>query len=174
VLTSAFHWWWAQKYSSTLGALGNLNYAPTDCYDTFPQPNQSEDVIRAGLQLGGYRRQLMLDRGEGLTKTYNRVHDRAEMSADIVELRRLHRALDEAVALAYGWADLELDHGHQDTNLGVRFTVAPAAQTEILDRLLELNHARYAREQADAAASGRTPRRRARRSPGQLTLAGED
>lgn len=54
--------------------------------------------------------------------------------------------LDVAVRDAYGWSDLALDHGFHDTSQGVRFTIGPAARTEILDRLLELNHARHAEE----------------------------
>ena len=48
---------------------------------------------------------------------------------------------------AYGWSDLELDHGFHDTPQGMRFTLGPAPD-EVLDRLLELNHARYAEEVA--------------------------
>ena len=49
---------------------------------------------------------------------------------------------------AYGWKDLELDHHHWETPQGMRFTVSSAAKDEILDRLLELNHQRYAEEVA--------------------------
>jgi hypothetical protein len=45
-----------------------------------------------------HRRQIMLTRQEGLTKTYNRFHNPAEQSEDIAELRRLHEAMDHAVA----------------------------------------------------------------------------
>ncbi|MCX5110037.1 hypothetical protein OOK13_16095 [Streptomyces sp. NBC_00378] len=55
--------------------------------------------------------------------------------------------MDTAVAEAYGWGDLALMHGVRETPRGPRFTIAPAVQTEILDRLLELNHARYKEEQ---------------------------
>jgi hypothetical protein len=43
---------------------------------------------------------------------------------------------------------LGLDHGFHETSQGTRFTIGPAARTEVLDRLLELNHARYAEEVA--------------------------
>jgi hypothetical protein len=116
----------------------------------------------------------MVDRNEGLTKTYNRVNNPGEAGSDIAQLRRLHVILDEAVASAYGWEDLVLGHDFQETRIGVRFTVAPSTQTEMLDRLLELNHARYAREQAEAATGAKPQTRRTRRSPGQLSLVGED
>jgi len=82
------------------------------------------------------------------TKTYNRVHNSDEHDHDIVRLRELHVELDYAVRDAYGWADLELDHNHWETPQGMRFTVSPAAKDKLLDRLLEVNHQRYAEEVA--------------------------
>ena len=88
----------------------------------------------------------MLDRQEGLTKTYNRVHDPDEHADDIVRLREIHVELDYAVRDAYGWSDLDLGHDFHETRFGVRFTFEPAPRQEVLDRLLELNHERYAEE----------------------------
>ena len=96
-----------------------------------------------------FRRDLMLARQAGLTATYNLVHDPKCTDADIAELRDIHRAIDEAVVRAYGWTDLldsGLDHGFHDTRQGTRYTIGPVVRQEILDRLLELNHARYAAE----------------------------
>lgn len=90
----------------------------------------------------------MLSRGEGLTTIYNRFHDSKESSADIAELRRLHVEMDNAVAAAYGWADLDLGHGFHETKQGLRYTISEAARREVLDRLLRLNHERYAEEVA--------------------------
>ena len=122
----------------------DVRYTPSDCFETFPQPELTEAVRRAGGALDLHRRQLMLDRWEGLTATYNRVHNPKEEAADMAELRRFHVELDLAVAAAYGWEDLELDHDFWETRQGTRFTVGPEARTELLDRLLELNHARHA------------------------------
>jgi len=88
----------------------------------------------------------MRARNEGLTKTYNRFHSPAEASEDIAELRRLHVAMDQAVAAAYGWGDLELGHGFHQTKQGLRYTISEAARRTVLDRLLALNHQRYAEE----------------------------
>ena len=90
----------------------------------------------------------MRARNEGLTATYNRFHRPAEQSADIAELRRLHVALDHAVAAAYGWSDLDLAHGFHETRQGLRYTISEAARRTVLDRLLALNHQRYAEEVA--------------------------
>jgi len=53
-----------------------------------------------------------------------------------------------AVAAAYGWADLELGHGFHETKQGLRYIIAEAARREVLDRLLRLNHERYAEKVA--------------------------
>jgi len=55
-------------------------------------------------------------------------------------------ALDQAVAAAYGWTDLDLGHGYHDTKQGLRYTLSPPARQEVLDRLLALNHERHAAE----------------------------
>ena len=90
----------------------------------------------------------MFARQEGLTATYNRFHDPGESAADIARLRGLHVEMDNAVAAAYGWADLDLGHGFHETAQGIRYTIHEAARRQVLSRLLELNHARYAEEVA--------------------------
>jgi hypothetical protein len=52
------------------------------------------------------------------------------------------------VARAYGWEDLNLGHGFHQTKQGLRYTMSEAARREALDRLLALNHRRYAEEVA--------------------------
>ena len=68
----------------------------------------------------------MLTRQAGLTKTYNRFHDPDEAAADIQKLRQLHVEMDDAVAAAYGWTDLDLGHGFHETKQGVRYTISEA------------------------------------------------
>lgn len=126
----------------------DLRYTPTDCFETFAQPNFADAIEKAGRTLDVHRALLMTRHDEGLTKTYNRVHDPDDGSPGIRELRDLHFALDLVVRDAYGWPDLHLDHGFWDTPQGRRFTFGPAARSEVLDRLLELNHERYAEEVA--------------------------
>jgi len=60
----------------------------------------------------------------------------------------MHQEMDHAVAATYGWDDLDLGHGFHETKQGVRFTISEDARREVLDRLLELNHQRYAEEVA--------------------------
>ena len=88
----------------------------------------------------------MITRAEGLTDTSNRFHDRGEQSADIARLRAFHVEMDQAVAAAYGWSDLDLGHGFHATKQGERYTLSEPARRTVLDRLLALNHQRYAEE----------------------------
>jgi DNA-binding GntR family transcriptional regulator len=99
-----------------------------------------------GERYHSYRKQIMLARQEGLTKTYNRFHDPNESSEDIQKLRDLHVEMDNAVAEAYGWSDLKLDHGFHETKQGLRYTISETARRDVLQRLLKLNHERYAEE----------------------------
>jgi len=74
------------------------------------------------------------------------MHDPSETVADIRKLRQLQVEMDRAVAAAYGWTDLKLDHGFHETKQGIRFTISESARREVLSRLLKLNHERYAEE----------------------------
>ncbi|MFS4091478.1 Eco57I restriction-modification methylase domain-containing protein [Streptomyces sp. AF1A] len=159
ILSSSFHTSWAWKYSATMKA--DLNYSPSDVYETFPRPNDTSQLIAAGEALEGSQRTVMSARNIGLTPTYKLVHAETETAPDIDEIRQAHVAVDHAVADAYGWTDLDLKHGFHTTPQGVRFTIAPDVQTEILDRLLELNHARYKEEVEKGLHTPEAKRRRA-------------
>lgn len=99
-LSSALHYWWAISHSSTLK--GDLNYSPTDVFETLARPEVTSQMREFGGRLDAFRRELMLARQAGLTATYNLVHDQRCIDADIAELREIHRAIDEAVVRAYG------------------------------------------------------------------------
>jgi hypothetical protein len=146
LLSSAPHYWWARARASSMKA--DLRYTPSDVFETLPLPELTQEMRDLGARLDIYRRDLMLSRQAGLTTTYNMVNNPANTDDDIAELRRIHVAIDEAVCRAYGWTDLldKLDHGHHPVARETRFTVGPAVQRELVDRLLELNHARYAEE----------------------------
>ena len=79
--------------------------------------------------------------------------------------------LDHAVAAAYGWSDLTLDHDFHDTRQGVRFTFSPAQRTEVLDRLLAFNHERYA-DEVRRGLHDKTAGRRKRAAAAQSSLFG--
>jgi hypothetical protein len=144
VMQSQLHELWAREYSATLET--RLQYAPTDCFETFPFPAELAALNTIGKSYHDHRRHIMLARQEGLTKTYNRFHDPDDTAADIAELRRLHVEMDQAVAAAYGWTDLDLGHDFGVTKQGLRYTISELARREVLARLLKLNHERYAEE----------------------------
>ncbi|MDA2988337.1 MAG: restriction endonuclease, partial [Actinomycetota bacterium] len=147
VLSSGVHWRWMHRYTSTLGT--GINYSPSDVLHHFVFPAASEAVASAAAELDRVRSEIMVAANEGVTKTYNRVHDPAETSDVIGRLRGCHVALDSAVCDAYGWNDLEMEHDfHPVRGQGVRFTFNPAVTQEILERLLELNKERYEAEVA--------------------------
>ena len=147
LLSSWLHDSWAHRPGTTTHETRNT-YFPSDCFETFPFPAPLDSLDAIGEAYYEHRREVMLAHQEGLTKTYNRFHDPGETSADIAELRRIHVAMDQAVAAAYGWADLSLGHGFHQTRQGLRYTISEAARRTVLDRLLALNHARYAKEVA--------------------------
>lgn len=98
----------------------------------------------------------MVERGEGLTKTYNRFHDRGQNAPHIARLRELHSEMDAAVLRAYGWDDLaEMAHPEfieQDADEGkqakTRFDWPSEFKDEVLARLLALNAERAEAERA--------------------------
>lgn len=157
LLQSTVHELWAREFSSTMRT--DMQYTPSLCYDNFPFAIETEECRLAGEKYHEHRRKIMLVRQEGLTKTYNRFHEADEASADIQKLRERHVELDQAVAAAYGWTDLDLGHGFHETKQGLRFTISEPARREVLQRLLKLNHERYAEEvQAGLHQKGKAER----------------
>lgn len=88
----------------------------------------------------------MLSKDAGLNSIYNSFHNVEEQSEEILNLRHIHICMDQAVATAYGWPDLDLGHGFHETKQGIRFTISGPARRIVLDRLLALNHERYEEE----------------------------
>ena len=176
VVQSTLHEVWARKYSGSLKQ--DLRYSPSKCFDTFAFPaglwkTADSSIADLGERYHAHRKELMLSVWLGLTKIYNLFHARdlspelvAEVSkkdADtaaagfeaLLELRRLHVELDLAVRNAYGWQDLDLEHGFHDVetlpeNDRGRHTISPAARREVLKRLLAENHARTKSEAKNA------------------------
>ena len=118
VLQSKVHEEFARSICSSLK--DDLRYNPSDCFVTFPFPTALLDsaasdpahaATRQSLETIGeryhqFRAELMVTNNEGLTSTYNRFHDPAETSSGLLELRRLHGEMDQAVLNAYGWSDV--------------------------------------------------------------------
>jgi hypothetical protein len=139
-------------------------------------PETEKELETIGEKYYNQRQQIMQTTQLGLTKTYNRFHDPNDTAIDIQQLRELHIQMDYAVMKAYGWLDLvmgngelvmgngaitnhqspitdyqptitnPLNHNFHQTKQGLRFTISETARRDILDRLLALNHQRYAEE----------------------------
>lgn len=138
ILQSSIHEVWARRYASTLKT--DVRYIPKDCYGTFPFPKASQDLSDIGRKYYEYRLAVMKSNDQGMTKTYNRLHNPDDNSEEIVELRRLHDELNRTVAISYGWDDLVFEHSFYETNKGTRYTVSEDLRNEITKRLLILNH----------------------------------
>jgi hypothetical protein len=154
LLQSTVHAVWARLLSGTLKS--DLSYSISDALRTFPIPdNDVTECRRVGEDYFDARAELMRSLSLGLTDLYNRFHDPNEHEANLHELRRLHQRADEAVARAYGWSDLKLEHEFREAFFlpgkdRVRFTLSEPARLEVLRRLRELNRRRYEEERASA------------------------
>jgi hypothetical protein len=165
LLQSDVHEAWVRRNASTMRT--DIRYTPTDCFETFAFPQAPAESAQAEAQQLGetyneHRRQVMLSRQLGLTKTYNLFHNPTCMDADITRLRELHVAMDRAILTCYGWTDLAPSHGFHANERGqIRFTISPIIRREVLRRLLALN-LEIATHEAASDVRG-APRARGRR-----------
>ncbi|MCR4440434.1 MAG: hypothetical protein QHJ34_14855 [bacterium] len=164
LLQSSLHETWVWKYGPTLRT--DKRYTVSACFETFPFPPAeyaaphlaallARPPFARAAQVGGayheHRRQVMLARGLGLTKTYNLFHNPACQDDDIRRLRELHAEMDNAILACYGWEDLNLQHDFYQNERGqVRFMPSAEARRESIVPLIELN-------QQIAARSRRQP-----------------
>ncbi|MDP9368790.1 MAG: BREX-1 system adenine-specific DNA-methyltransferase PglX [Chloroflexota bacterium] len=146
LLQSNLHEAWVNAYSSSLK--GDQRYTPTDSFETFPRAGGTSTLDVVAQRMYEDRQGIIAERTVGLTQLYNLFHNEHNSAGDLQRLRIAHQELDNTVAAAYGWDDLDLSHGFHETKQGVRFTISDAARREVLDRLLELNQQRYADEVA--------------------------
>jgi len=117
VLLSRAHHAWAWSQSSTLET--RLRYTPTSVFMTFAWPDpvtdaQRERVAEVSRRLLARRAEICTAEQMGLTKLYNAVDEGAW-----VDLKALHKELDEAVADCYGWPK---SGGQDDKELVRRLT----------------------------------------------------
>jgi hypothetical protein len=161
------HETWARFFSTTLK--DDLQYTPSDCFETFPFPKNWEThpaLEAAGSAYYQFRAALTVKNNEGLTKTYNRFHDPDERDPEILKLRELHAAMDRAVLDAYGWCNIKtdceflLDYEIDEEEWGDkkkpwRYRWPDDIRDEVLARLLELNAERAKEEARSGAAAGK-------------------
>jgi len=152
VLSSSLHQLWAITYGSTLET--RVRYTPSDVFDTFPRPGNTGRLTDIGRTLDQERAEIMLRRDLGLTKLYNLVNDPSVGGdPDVDRMRDIHIELDEAVIAAYGWGDISAGHGFHAYRQVERWGPDAAARTELLDRLLQENHARAIETLVERGAS---------------------
>lgn len=178
ILQSSPHEIWARFFSSSLE--DRLRYSPSDCFETFPFPENWETnptLEAVGKEYYEYRAALMVRNNQGLTDTYNRFHDPEERDPDILKLRSLHAAMDKAVLEAYGWSDIPtdctflLDYDDEDeeeeTSNGRqrkkpwRYRWTEEVHDEVLARLLDLNQERSQAEILGGKAAQKKPKAKA-------------
>lgn len=151
VLQSGIHFTYAWQHGGKMKY--DLRYSPTMCFVTFPFPEKDKLKLlsQSGFSFDNERKKVLKERGFGLTRLANLINDRNCNDSDIVCLRNEMQKLDNDVTHAYGWNDLDLNHGFHQVNYlpsgrNLRFTISPEVQTEILSRLSLLNRARYEKE----------------------------
>lgn len=144
VLQSSLHAEWVFEWGGAMRT--DTRYTSTECFETFPFPVSLNGLGGIGERYYAHRQELMSIRSEGLTRTYNRFHDRREQSEDIKQLRALHVEMDRAVVTSYGWSDLDIEHGFQSKKRGERYTLTESSRNAVIERLLDENHERYADE----------------------------
>lgn len=162
LLASSINDVWARNNSSSLET--RLNYSPSDAFETLSLCDfANQHLAEIGARYEINRRSLCTEFGLGLTDTYNRFHANTERDPRIEGLRTLQREMDASVARAYGWDDLDLEHGFHEVpylseNDRVRFTISETARVEVLRRLSQLNRQRYEEEVAQGLHGNTTPR----------------
>jgi len=144
LLQSSFHEAFAALNASSLET--RQRYTPSDCLLPFPLPGAISVAEESGRTYYQLRQDYLSAHAVGLTEFSKRFHDDREVKDEMKGIRAHFREMDRAVALSYGWSDIDLGHGFHETPQGVRFTISPEARKEVLRRLLKLNHERYAEE----------------------------
>ena len=176
-LQSNIHAVFAWQHSSRLGSA--LRYAPTHALKPFPFPSvkHSNGLNSLAVELDDLRRKIMTADSFGLTKLYGEMHKQENSAAQYDRMRELHREIDCSLAHAYGWDDLDLEHGfHKVAYLqeggSIRFTISEAARAEVLRRLSKLNRQRHEEEAEGqkATKSSKSKRTRPRSTKGQSEL----
>ena len=175
-LQARSHESWARFFGSSLE--DRLRYIPDRCFGAMPLPanwTMAPELEAVGRAYYDFRAALMVRHGQGMTVTYNRFHDPDETDPDILELRRLHAAMDRAVLDAYGWTDISTDcvfrldyeepedEDAEETGKKRRkkkpwrLRWPEAVHDEVLARLLALNQQR-AEEERKMAAPEKKPK----------------
>lgn len=137
---------WVIKNGGTMGA-ATITLGLTKCIQTFPLlPSDDEISSKLLIQWEAAIKNAALVYGPGYTQIFNAYHDRKNTTTMVLDLRRLKREIDSIICQTYDLSSLDLGHGFHPTKQGERYTISEPARRTVLDRLLALNHQRYAEE----------------------------
>ncbi|HET6840595.1 MAG TPA: type IIL restriction-modification enzyme MmeI [Candidatus Angelobacter sp.] len=181
VLQSRIHDLWAWMMSSSMK--DDLRYAPTDCFATFPFPNNFGSLEEIGRSYYKQRAESALGLNEGLTTIYNWFHDPHIDLPDVHKMRERQTEMDRAVLDAYGWTDIqpkcefipefddeeEEDDGGRPKKKKYRYRWADEIRDEVLARLLELNRQR-ALEEGQMVAEAAPKKKKAKKKEAETPL----
>lgn len=155
-LSSDVHTIWAWEQGSRMKQ--DLRYSHGDIFETFPFPagvldDQDQLLSRLGEQFFSLRSNYMVEENKGMTKFYNDLHDPANKNPAIQQLRELQIKINQVVIDAYGFDELDLEHGFHDVaylpeGKNTRFTISESVREELLYHLAMLNKERYELELA--------------------------
>jgi hypothetical protein len=158
--SSEFQFWWTVEHGSKRTSdkqdAASIVYTPTTCCTPLPLPDLTDDLAHLGKEIESLQKATNL----GLTQLSQLINSSEESGYAFKALRDNRERIDQAVLTSYGW-DIDLEYGFHETRRGIRYTMSPCAQGEVLDRLLELNHARYKEESDQGLHTPEAKRRRA-------------
>jgi len=147
VLASSPFCSWIEEFRTSFGAANDIRVSLSKGVHTFPLPRPAD--VQSLLDLRRQWQEVLAswsaDSKNGLTQLYNAIHS-DEQHEVAVRARELLEQIDESVFASYGWSDLSPGLDLRSTPRGPRYSIAPDLRREVMYRLLQLNHERYAAE----------------------------
>lgn len=152
ICLSTFFCSWLENYSGGRRG-GTLSLSINESVEKFPMPNfiTKQDSIDVAAMFNASAVQWSLNNNIGLTGVMNAINSPECEDSVIRELRRNLVTIDQCVAEAYGWDDLDMTRhfynleGRPERN-STRFSISKSTRTDIVQRLLELNRQLYSNE----------------------------
>ena len=158
LIQSSIHDIWTRKYSSQLET--RLRYVATKSFETFPFPKSIEAIEAVSSEFYRTRESYAIANEIGLTQFYNEFNSKSLKDERLSKLRRLYSELNNQILSGYSWHQdserwgkaINLRHDFYEVdylsgNDRVRYTIHPEARTEVLKRLLLLNHEMHEAEE---------------------------
>ena len=134
----------------------DLRYTQESIFETFPFPgdvleDKAPSLASLGKEFFELRQNYMRNGKKGMTDFYNDLHNRHLHTDQIDELRNLQIKINGGILAAYGYDDIDLQHGFHEVaylpeGKNTRFTISERAREELLHRLAMLNKRRHEEE----------------------------